>query len=68
VFTEKNIQITEEEVVAIYEAAGGAEADLPPLDEVRGQIEAQVRGTKEQEAVTAFIDELRKGASIQILI
>lgn len=68
VFTEKKIEVTEEEVLEMYAAAGGEEAGLPAIAEVREQIETQVRTSKEQEVVTGFVDELRKGAAIEILI
>lgn len=68
VFAERNIEITDEEVMALYEAAGGVEAGLPDIDELRPQIEAQIRTNKEQEIVTALIEELKAVATIEILI
>ena len=68
VFEEKKIEVTEADVVEFYATAGGEEAGLPALSEVRAQIETQIRTSKEQEVVTAFVDELRKVATIEILI
>jgi hypothetical protein len=67
VFTEKNIAVSDKEITDMYEAAGGAGADLPPLADVRAEIEAQIRTTKEQEIVTAFVKELRDKATVEVL-
>lgn len=68
VFAEKGLEVTEEEVVAFYDEAGGAAGGLPKLEEVRAQIEAQLKSSKEQEAVTGYIEELRSKATIETLI
>jgi SurA N-terminal domain len=68
VFKEKSVVVTEEEIVAFYDQAGGAEAGLPGLDEVRAQIETQLKATKEQGVVTAYLEELRGKATIETLI
>jgi hypothetical protein len=68
VFVEKTVAVSEEEILAFYEQAGGVEAGLPALDEVRAQIETQLKTSKEQEVVTAYIEELRAKATIEILI
>lgn len=63
-----SIEVSEEEVVAFYEQAGGQGAELPPLEEVRGEIEQQIRGSQEQELVGEYIESLRSAAEIEILI
>lgn len=68
VFVEKSVVVTEEEILAFYEQAGGAEAGLPALEEVRTQIETQLKTSKEQEVVTAYLEELRSKATIEVLI
>ncbi|MBP6924411.1 MAG: SurA N-terminal domain-containing protein [Candidatus Pacebacteria bacterium] len=68
VFAEKKTDITDEEVKAFYDAAGGEGAGLPALEEVAEQIKEQIKSTKEQEQVTALIEELRGKATIEILI
>lgn len=68
VFKEKKVEVTEEEIVAFYKEAGGEKAGLPELEAVRPQIEQQLRSTKEQEVVIAYIEELRAKAEIEILI
>ncbi len=67
VFKEKSVVVTEEEIVAFYDQAGGAEAGLPGIDEVRTQIEAQLKATKEQGVVTTYLEELRGKADIKTL-
>lgn len=59
---------TEEEVTALYNEAGGEDAGLPPLEEVRPQIEQQIEANKEQEAINAIVDALRDDAEVNILI
>lgn len=68
VFAEKQTDITDEEVKAFYDAAGGEDAGLPALEEVAEQIKQQIQSTKEQEQVTSLIEELRGKATIEILI
>ncbi|MCA9359686.1 SurA N-terminal domain-containing protein [Candidatus Kaiserbacteria bacterium] len=66
VFAEANIEVTEEEIAAIYEQAGGGDAGLPSLEEVSAQIEAQLLSSKEQEVIDGYLSELRDGAEINI--
>ena len=63
-----NIVATEEELVALYDQAGGAEAGLPPMAEIKDQIEAQIIFDKEQKLISAFIEELRAKATIEVLL
>ncbi|MBP6881784.1 MAG: SurA N-terminal domain-containing protein [Candidatus Pacebacteria bacterium] len=65
VFEEANIQITEEEVASVYEGAGGAGAGLPALEEVRAQVEAQIKASKEQAAIDDFLTKLKEKAKIE---
>lgn len=68
IFKEKSITITDEEILAFYDESGGVNAGLPALEEVKEQIEAQLKATKEQGVVTTYIEELRGKAEIEILI
>ncbi len=63
-----NINVTEEEIAALYEQVGGSEAGLPPLEEVSAQIEQQITLTKEQEIITEYIGTLREEAEVEILL
>jgi len=66
VFAESDVSVSDEEVTQLYESAGVSGAELPPLEAVRPQIEAQIRQSKEQAAVDTYLDELRAGADIDI--
>lgn len=65
-FAEAVIEVTDEEVAAVYESAGGLEAGLPALEEVRPQVEEQIRSTKEQEIIDGYLTELKTSAEIEI--
>lgn len=65
IFAEKEVAVTEAEVAEFYEQAGGAEAGLPELAEVKAQIETQLKTSKEQQVVTTFLEELRGKATIE---
>jgi peptidyl-prolyl cis-trans isomerase SurA len=67
VFAESNLEVTEEEISAVYQTATDGAEDVPALDQVRDQVEAQIRTSKEQEAVDSLISELREEADIQII-
>ena len=58
---------SEEEVQAFYDQQGGAE-QLPPLDEVREQIEQQLVMLQEQEVIEGLLQELRAEADIETMI
>lgn len=67
VFAAADLSISEEEVQSVYEAAGGQEAGLPELAEVREQVESQIRSSKEQAAIDEFLIELKEDAEVVIL-
>lgn len=64
------VTVTEEEVKAMYDGFGASVpgAEVPALEELRPQIEEQIRYTKEQELVGAHIESLKGAADIEILI
>lgn len=66
VFDEAAIVVTEEEVESVYETSTGGSAEAPALAEIRPQVEAQIRTSKEQTVVTEFITELRNEAEVVI--
>lgn len=68
VFAETTLEVDETEVAERYELAGGEEAGLPPLEEVREQIEAQLETEREQSIVNDFVESLRNEASIDVQI
>ena len=59
---------TDAEVDELYEASGGAEAGLPPIDEVRPQIEQQILANKENELINELVESLRTDAEIDVHI
>ncbi len=59
---------SEEEIDELYEASGGAEAGLPPIDEVRPQIEQQILANKENELINELVESLRADAEIDVQI
>lgn len=60
-----NIKIEESDIKQVYDQANTPESNLPPLAEVKAEIEAQLRSTKEQELVNAHIETLRTDAKIE---
>lgn len=68
VFAEQSAAVTEEEVLELYNSAKEVTPDIPELSEVRAQIEAQIRSSKEQEIVTGYVSTLREAATIEVLI
>lgn len=66
-FAEAEIVVTEEEVVEVYEGAGGEAAGLPALEEVRGEVEAQITASKEQVIIDEYLTTLRTEATIEII-
>jgi peptidyl-prolyl cis-trans isomerase SurA len=65
------ITVTEKELTDAYaqiSSTATAGVTIPPLDEIKTQLEAQLKTNKEQELVNAYITKLREGASIEVLI
>lgn len=68
VTADKDITVTDEEVVAAFEESVAGMENGPTLEEVRGQVEDQVRNQKITEIMLQVIEELRNKADIQIFI
>ncbi len=65
------ITVTEKELTDAYAQISSTAATgvtIPPLEEIKTQLEAQLKTNKEQELVNAYITKLREGASIEVLI
>ncbi|GAB2766992.1 SurA N-terminal domain-containing protein [Nocardioides salsibiostraticola] len=67
------LKVTQKEVRALYdqvaeqqEANPDAAQELPPLNEVRGEIVNQIRGDKQGQAAAALVTDLRKDADVTI--
>jgi SurA N-terminal domain len=70
VFKEKGVTVSDEEIKTFYDqaAAQGKKSDVPKLEAVHDQIQKQLLSGKQQQVVTAYIEELRKKATIEVLI
>lgn len=66
VFAESDISVGEEELMTVYEEAGGADAGLPDFEEVKPQIEAQVKASKEQVVIDEYLNSLKSDSEIDI--
>src|SRR3989338_9615583 len=64
---EQNIAISEEEMHKTYDEAVAAGQEVPPFDEVKGEIEEFLRQQKIDELVADLIEQLRSEADIEIL-
>lgn len=62
------VAVTDAEVEALYEQAGGEAAGNPPLAEVRDQVVAQIEATRQQEQVQVYLETLRSEAEIEELL
>jgi FKBP-type peptidyl-prolyl cis-trans isomerase (trigger factor) len=63
-----SITVADEEINAFYEQESAVTENIPPLEDVRGQIESLVIQQKQQELLAAHVQELRLNADIEILI
>lgn len=64
--TQKEVRALYEQVAQQQEAAPEGAQELPPLDEVRGEIVDQIRGDKQGQAAQALVTDLRKDADVTI--
>jgi hypothetical protein len=60
-----SVTVSQEEVVAAYEAIVGDAEDAPPLDQVQDILQAQLVNQKSGEVVSAYIETLRSVATIE---
>lgn len=56
--------VSPEEIAAFYDQISGTEG-IPPVEDIRPQIESQLLSEKQQEAIGELITTLRDGASIE---
>jgi hypothetical protein len=66
--TAKDLAVTEEEVNEFIASINVDGAELPPLDEIRPQIEAQILNQKQQQVVATIVAQLREEGDIDIRI
>lgn len=67
IFAEAKIEVSEEEIAGVYENAGGANAGLPAIEEVKEEIRKQITTSKEQTAIDNYLTEIKSGAQIEIV-
>lgn len=66
---EATLAVSDEEITAYYdEVAAESAEELPPLADVRDQIEQQLKLEKEQAAIAALIGSLRTSADVEVLL
>ena len=59
---------TDEELRRLYDAAGAGGQQLPPFDEIRGEITGYVKGKKSQQALGEYYDKLLAEAKVERLL
>lgn len=59
------VSVSEDEIKALYEQVAASGSELPPLEEIRDQVESQIRFNKEQTVVAEYVDKLRKDAAVE---
>ena len=60
--------VSREEIQATYDQIVGTQPDLPPLEEVATEIEAQLAAQKQQTVIGSYIETLRSESDIEIRI
>jgi peptidyl-prolyl cis-trans isomerase SurA len=63
-----SLTVSEEEINALYEQEASSAENVPPLSEIRGQIESFVIQQKQGQMYNEHVQELRNQADIEILI
>ncbi len=64
--TDQEVQEAYDAAVTQQEASGDTTTPIPPLEEVRAQIEEQLSGGKTSEAAQSLIGQLREGADVTV--
>ncbi len=62
----EDIVVTDEEIASYLETIAGEGVTLPPVEEIRPQIEATLVAEKQQAVVDALLERLRGEATIEI--
>ena len=64
----ENLKVSDAEVQEFIKNISTGNTKLPPLDQIRPQIEAQILSQKQQQIYTTLVDKLRAGATIDTKI
>jgi hypothetical protein len=59
------VEVSDADVQAFYDSLGGEEAGIPPLEEVKQQVIAEIQNQKEQEQIGTIIEQLKAEAKIE---
>jgi protein-disulfide isomerase len=59
---------SDEEVRSLYERAKAGGQQMPPLDQIRGQILSYIRRQKAQDALRSYYDKLKAEAKVEMLL
>jgi HPt (histidine-containing phosphotransfer) domain-containing protein len=62
------VTVNEADVAAYYEAISANNPELPPLENIAAELEANLRQQKQQQVVSDYIQTLRAEAEIEVLI
>lgn len=62
----ETVAVTDEEVAEFIKTITANGTELPPLEEIRPQIEAQLVGEKQQKIITELVEKLRADADVVI--
>jgi len=68
IIAEDELAVSDEEAAEYYTMASNGSEDFPPFEEVKELIVQQITLEKQQQQVSVYIEELRAGADIEILI
>lgn len=61
------ITVSDEEIQSQYESLASNQSDIPPLSEIRGQLEQSLLQQKQQQLVDEHIQQLRSQADVELL-
>lgn len=61
------LTVTDAEVDEFVKALSAGGTELPPLDEIRPQIESQILNQKQQQIITELVTKLRTEAEVEIV-
>lgn len=64
------VTVTDEELKVAYDQIVGTQkkGDVPPLEQIKTQLESQLSSNKQQDLINTYIKTLREGADVKILI
>lgn len=61
-------QATEKEIKTLYDQAAANDKTIPPLSEVRAQVENQIIQMKQQQLIANFVQQLKASSTIETLL